>query len=801
MNSAGPYSTSSTQTTEDIPTHPDAHKNTPALQGLLAASLVLLLSLTLTLWSWHHARQNEIATAQHIFQIRANGVRTALERRMETYTQMMHGGAGLFDASVSVERDEWRSFVQRLDLHKNYPGLKALGYYQLVREEDRKLHEKSIREEGFPAYAIHPAGQRPEYAPLVFTEPFSGPNLKAFGYDAYAEPKRRTALEIARDTGKATASAKITLMQVENNLPQTGFIMALPVYRNGQPTANIEQRRAALTGYIAAAFSLSGLMEDILGENRSAMNIHIFDDPENPFNSPLYESGQAHPQAQTYSYKSNFNVRTNTTIGGRTWALHFSSMPAFDVTMDQRQPRTLLFLGMMISLLLAMLTWALLTARAMAATRANALDKMQQAMLALKESETLLDNIIENIPISVFIKNPKDEFRIVRWNKASESIFKLPRERVLGRNVYDNWPREQADFYQAGDEQAMQGGKTVDIPVEVSTAGNARIYLHTRKLPLFDAEGNPSHLLVICDDITDRKRTEDELHLAAQVFENSGEGIMITDCNNRIISVNPAFTTITGYSSQEVIGANPKILSSGQQSMEFYQLMWTTLSKNGQWSGEIWDRRKDGGIYPKWLTINTIKNDRGEVLNYIGSFYDITERKAAELHIRFLAEHDALTQLPNRMLFQDRLKQAAAHAGRRQERLALMFIDLDHFKDINDSLGHNIGDLLLQAVAERLTRNVREGDTVSRQGGDEFIILLPDIENTDDARLVAEKLLAAVRQPYQLDNQEVNISFSMGISLYPDDSHDLKELRRQADAAMYLAKQEGRNAYRFFSQG
>lgn len=794
MNSAESRISSSMQKVRDILSHPAIQ----APQGLLAASLVLLFSLTLTLWSWHQAKQEVIATAQKIFEIRADEVKTAIESRMETYIQVMRGGAGLFDASVSVEREEWRIYVQKLNLHKNYPGLQALGYHQFVSGQDKESHEKTVRAEGFINYAIHPAGQRSEYAPLVFTEPFSGKNLHVFGYDAYSEPRRRAALEVARDTGDATASAKITLMmQKDDKKPQPGFIMVLPVYRHGQPAASIEQRRAALTGHIAAAFCTYDLMAGILGESQSKIDLHIFDGTTILLENQFYDSDQAHQQSLNNGHKGNFTTQRNADIGGRIWTLTFSSLPSFDADLDHQRPRTLLFFGVMTSLLLATLTWALIAARTMATARASALGRMQQAMRALKENESLLDNIVENIPISVFIKDPKDAFRITRWNKASESIFKLPRVRVLGRNVYDNWPQEQADFYQSCDERAMREGKIVDIPVEASTAGNATIYLHTRKLPLFDAEGKPSHLLVICDDITEHKRTEDQLRLAARVFENSGEGILITDRDNHIISVNQAFSTITGYSAQEVIGANPKILSSGKQGKEFYQQMWATLLETGQWRGEMWDRRKDGEIYPKWLHISTIKNDEGEVINYIGSFSDITERKAAEEHIRFLAEHDGLTRLPNRMLFQDRLKQAIAHAGRRQERLALMFLDLDHFKDINDSLGHNIGDLLLQAVAERLTQNVREGDTVSRQGGDEFIILLAGIENAGDAALVAEKLLAEVRQPYPLSGQEVNISFSIGISLYPDDSRDMDELRRKADAAMYQAKQDGRNTYRF----
>ncbi len=780
---------------------PKSFSKALAQKEVLAALTVLLLSLALTHWSWNEAKQDEIANSQQIFEIRADEVKNAIELRMDAYTQVMRGGAGLFDASVSVERGEWRTYIQKLDLHKNYPGLQALGYHQIVSGQDRMAHESSIRAEGFPDYAIHPEGKRHEYAPLVFTEPFSGMNLKAFGYDAYAESNRRAALEIARDTGEVTASAKIPLILDGNNQQQQpGFIMVLPVYRHGQPATSIEQRRAALSGYIVAVFRTYDLMEGILGDSQSVVDLHIFDGSKISLETQLYDSDRAHQQTLSNGHRGIFLAHRNVSIGGRVWSLQLSSLPSFDAALDHQRPWTLLIFGVLVSLLLALLTWALIATRKMADARAKSMKKMKQAMQALKENESLLNNIVENIPISIFIKNPRDKFRIIHWNKASETIFSLPRERVIGKTAYENWPREQAELCQTLDEQVMRDGKIMEIPVEASTSGDATIYLHTRKLPLFDAAGNPSHLLVICDDITERKRTEDQLRLAAQVFENSGEGIMITDQDKRIISVNRAFTAITGYPAQEVIGANPRILGSGQQSKAFYQQMWATLLESGQWSGEIYDRRKNGEIYPEWLHISAIRNDAGEVVNYIGSFSDITERKAAEAHIRFLAEHDGLTRLPNRMLFQDRLKQAIAHAARKQERLALMFLDLDHFKDINDTLGHTIGDKLLLAVAERLTENVREGDTVSRQGGDEFIILLPGIENPGDATLVAEKLLETVRQPYHFDSQVLNISFSIGISLYPDDSRDMDELRRKADAAMYQAKQGGRNTYRFFTR-
>ena len=292
--------------------------------------------------------------------------------------------------------------------------------------------------------------------------------------------------------------------------------------------------------------------------------------------------------------------------------------------------------------------------------------------------------------------------------------------------------------------------------------------------------------------------SETERRLSATVFDCSSDAIIVTDPRNAIISVNPAFCEITGFSRAEVIGKDPRMLSSGRQDREFYAHMWKSLQEAGKWSGEVWNRRKDGEVYPEWLSVSTVKNSKGETTHYVGIFSDITERKQAEERVRHLAHYDALTDLPNRILFHDRLQQALIQAQRNREQVAVMFIDLDRFKIINDTLGHSIGDLLLQAVAGRLINCIRQGDTVCRQGGDEFVILLPKVHHAEDAALVAQKILDSIIQPFFLDRHELHISASIGISFYPGDGVSLEILMKHADVAMYRAKELGRNNYQFY---
>lgn len=296
------------------------------------------------------------------------------------------------------------------------------------------------------------------------------------------------------------------------------------------------------------------------------------------------------------------------------------------------------------------------------------------------------------------------------------------------------------------------------------------------------------------------KEGQDKLRLSAQVFVNSAEAIVITDIDNNIMQVNKAFTDITGYSSEDVIGKNPRVLKSGQQGPEFYQEMWRVLLETGCWQGEIMDRRKNGETYPKWLSIAVVRDEQGEISNYIALFSDITERKASFDRIQHLAHYDALTHLPNRTLLNDHIDLAIAGAKRNRTRLAIVFLDLDRFKNVNDTQGHHVGDTLLQAVAGRLQECVRESDTVARLGGDEFVILLNNIHDEKDAALVAGKVIDLIGKPFELGDYRAEIGTSIGISIYPEHGTDKFTLLKHADAAMYFAKEKGRNNFQIFSE-
>ena len=298
----------------------------------------------------------------------------------------------------------------------------------------------------------------------------------------------------------------------------------------------------------------------------------------------------------------------------------------------------------------------------------------------------------------------------------------------------------------------------------------------------------------------ERELAQHDLTVMARVFEDSIEGVTITDAKGTILSVNPAFTFITGYRQEEALGQNPRILKSDRHDDEFYRLMWRKLVSTGAWSGEIWNRRKNGEIYPEWLSISAIREESGRVRNYVAVFHDMTDIKRSEETIHYQAYHDALTGLPNRLLLLDRLKVALQHATRRNKKVAVMFLDLDNFKTINESRGHPMGDTLLTSVATRLRDSVHVEDTIARFGGDEFVILLEDVTSAEDAVHQAEDIIEQFKLPYYVGDSEIHISASIGITLFPDDGMSPEVLVKNADMAMYMAKERGRNDFHLFTE-
>ncbi|WP_342616396.1 EAL domain-containing protein [Rhodoferax sp. GW822-FHT02A01] len=425
----------------------------------------------------------------------------------------------------------------------------------------------------------------------------------------------------------------------------------------------------------------------------------------------------------------------------------------------------------------------------------------KNAETQLQRSEEKYRQLANDLPAFIVTYLPGGVLTFA--NQAIAKLVGMEPPQLVGLNFLS--------FLNEFDRQVVQkrlSQLTPQQPVEaheqtyVGPAGEVGYHQWTNRA-FFDAGGVVTHFQAVGEDITERKLAAEEMKIAATAFE-SRVGIAITNAKLAILKTNKAFTDITGYSAQEVVGKTPKLLSSGRHGPEFYAEMWQSITQKGTWEGEIWNRRKGGEVFPEWLTITAVRDGAGVATHYVGTFTDNTLRKVAEDQIKTLAFYDPLTQLPNRRLLMDRLAMAQTNSSRRQHRCALLFVDLDNFKTINDTVGHQVGDRLLEEVARRLSHCVREGDTVARLGGDEFVVMLEDLslhelDAATQAEAIGEKILRALDQVYEISGHRHYSTASIGVTLFGSVKNEsIDEPLKRADMAMYQAKAAGRNALRFF---
>ena len=420
--------------------------------------------------------------------------------------------------------------------------------------------------------------------------------------------------------------------------------------------------------------------------------------------------------------------------------------------------------------------------------------------VALQQEKLRSESYLEAIGSMIVVVDTAG--RIMRANRRANEVLGYAEGELEGRHWFETAvPSDQRAVVQGGFERAMAHQvKLADaFEHEVITRDGRRRLIAWNNRTLKDDAGNICALVGAGEDVTERRAAEAEVRLFAQVFEGSAEGVVICDRDGRIERINRAFTEITGYSPVEAIGQNPRLLASGRQTPDFFRQMWREIELSGRWQGEIWNRRKNGEIYPEWMSISTIADRNGEPVKYVGIFTDVSQSKADQAQIHFLAYYDPLTNLPNRRLLGDRFDQSLAVARRNSRHLAVLFVDLDRFKQINDSLGHPIGDLVLEGVAERFKNCVRESDSLARIGGDEFVLMLPDVESPEDAAVVALKCFDALKGSFRIQDHDLRVTPSIGIALCPQDGETLDALIKAAETAMYAAKDAGRSTYRFFT--
>jgi diguanylate cyclase (GGDEF)-like protein/hemerythrin-like metal-binding protein/PAS domain S-box-containing protein len=410
----------------------------------------------------------------------------------------------------------------------------------------------------------------------------------------------------------------------------------------------------------------------------------------------------------------------------------------------------------------------------------------------------LLQTILDSAPLGIWMTTPTGRIQFV--NKTFCNATGITEAQFLQAAHYiDVMPAAVGPNCRRSDQECLAQDGGVHQSTETLPFVDGKDHLlEISKVKLTGLQGQVIGVVGLAMDITERKQSEQKLQLAASVFTHAREGITITDAAGTIVDVNDTFTRITGYSREEALGQNPRMLSSGRQSPEFYAAMWKALADKGHWHGEVWNRRKNGELYAEMLTISAVRDSDGTTQHYVALFSDITLLKGHAQELERIANFDVLTQLPNRVLLTDRLQQAVLQCQRRKNSMAVVFLDLDGFKAVNDAHGHSAGDDLLITLSQRIKAAMREGDTLARVGGDEFVALLVDLDQVNDCEVILARMLQAASDPVSIGEAEVRVSASMGVTLYPQDGADSDILLRHADQAMYTAKQAGKNRYHLF---
>ncbi len=879
--------------------------------------IVLIGGLLATLQVWNVAKHNREQELREYFDFRVRQAYSLTEQRLAAQELILRGAQGLFAASGNVSRKQFRNYVAKLHLEESSPGIQGVGFSQIIPADRKVQHIAEVRKQGYPQYNLRPEGERDLYTSIVYLEPLSGLNLRAFGYDMYSEPVRRKAMESARDNGFAALSGKVKLVQETEKNVQAGFLIYMPVYRDGRPHTTVAERRANIIGWVFSPLRMNDFVTGMYGERASDLDIEIYDGEQISADGLMFDSDLGHYELENTSLQSELQIH----FANHAWTLLIRALPSLKSGARSENPSIMLYGGIPLSLLLAWLAWLLITGRE------RALGLAREMNHELFESETKLRAILDSSAVAIAWANndglieyinpqftamfgytiadiasieqwyqrayPDALYRermVSEWNSAITRAKQVnsaipPMElsitckdgSVKQVMLFGSWAgtrllanfsditrlkqveqtlKESEERWKFALEGAGDGVWDWDIP------GNRIIYsqrwyeiqgyaygsmkpeaeewqrlVHPDDLPRIerelqahfrqespsfrcehrvkcsngeykwvlgrgmvvkrDAEGRPLRAIGTHTDISERKRSEEKLVRSEAslraIIDNIPYLVWLKDTESRFIAVNLAFLRTTGRASMDdVIGKTDFDLWPGELAKKYRSDDLDVMDRRLQKLTE--ESSLDNGEISWVETFKApIVDSKGNLLGTTGFARDITEKKHAQEVMQHMAHYDPLTDLPNRILLTDRLQQALAIAKRDRSHLALMFIDLDRFKPVNDELGHEVGDLLLSDVARRMQFCVRESDTVARIGGDEFVVLLSAIEVLEDALMVAEKIRCAMSQPFEIAGHTLRISSSIGVAFYPEHGINDTQLMKHADIAMYQSKMEGRD--------
>lgn len=764
----------------------------------LAALAVLSCGLGLTAASAWLMRDAERAAEHQRFERRVDEVLSTLRTRMVDHEQLLRAGAGLWAAHPRLERRQWQAFAEQLRLQESYPGVQGLGYAVHLRPEELAAHEAARRAEGFTDYQLRPEGSRESYTAIVYLEPFSGRNLRAFGYDMFAEPVRRAAMEIARDTGLPALSGKVTLVQENDRNPQAGTLLCLAVYRPGAPTQTVAQRREALQGYVFSPFRMGDLMQAALGERAEDLSIELFDGPE-PAPQALLHARRASLGASIPDWQPRHTALERLLPAQHAWTLRLASLPAFELAAGPSRVWAIGLGGSLASVLAAALVLALMGTRQRALALAEAMSQ------AHRDDEARIRAVMDHTADAIFTADAQG--RICSVNRAMATVFGYPGDMLVGQPARILMPervRNQVDAFYARPDPPER--LRAEWPALRSDGREIAVRVAMNRTVI----GGEIRFVWLISDITEQRLAERQARQAqAQreaIIRYSPLCIIATDPQGLITSINPAGERLLGYRREDLEGkATPMVIHDAAEvaaraeelGIEPGFEVFVAAARAGHIEEREWTYlRRDGSRVPVSLSVAAIQGADDEITGFLGIALDITERQRSRQALEALALHDTLTGLPNRQLMRDRAVRGIERARRQGRHFAVLLLDLDRFKQINDTLGHAVGDEVLKGVAAVLRESVRATDTPARLGGDEFVVLLEDLARPEQALQVADKLLARLGQGVNAGSHRLAVTPSIGIALWPQHGAHLDALLAAADAAMYRAKQGGRNAYR-----
>jgi diguanylate cyclase (GGDEF)-like protein len=704
----------------------------PSLLPWLVLCSVLLLTYALE----NAVSRNNRENVREHFDFRSNEIVVNIENRLRGYEQVLLGAKALFVSSVSVERDEFREYVSRLMLQQQYPGIQGVGFSQLVKASAKEAHIRHIRGQGFPQYTIRPDGMRDFYTSIIYLEPFDWRNQRAFGYDMYSEAVRRAAMERARDENRAIVSGKVTLVQETENNMQPGFLMYLPVYRNGQPDDTPADRRKNLIGWVYAPFRMFDLMHGILGQHfgeiGNSLVFYIYDG-NRPLQAALMYNSGAETGAPAADREPVFRSIRTFDVGGHLWTIEVRSLPNFESRLKSHDAQFIRIAGGLGSMLACLIVWLLVTGR----DRAFAIARVMTR--ELRESESHTSRLNRSLKLL-----SDCNMALVRTEEENQLLSEICRLIVMRGGYLLAW----VGFAEHDEAKTVR---------PVAQAGFEKGYLNSVNVTWADTErGRGPTGTAIRTGLPNINQDYLDNPLMAPWREAALQRGYRSSIALPLIGNKGVLGALTLYSQE------PFAFSSEE--------------------------------------VQLLEELAGDLAYGIETLRTRAEHKRAEEQLSFMAYHDPLTQLPNRRLLRSRFDQKIIAAGRNSAHVAMLYLGLDNFKQVNDTLGHSQGDRLLLLVAERLNRCIGNTGMLGRNGGDQFVVLMADVRQPACIDAVARSIIEAFTEPFTVENNLINATFSIGISVFPNDGTDFDALFKKADTAMFYAKDSGRNTYCFYTE-